>query len=130
MTRPDALTLTTGTTAVLIGAVAEAFATAAFFTLVFFFAAFFLTAFLATDFFFTAFFGTTFFLTDFFLTTFFTGGFFVAVGAGVAECAAGRVDVERENIETIMAALESNFFTPPLSRVHPRILGITRRFNA
>jgi hypothetical protein len=25
-----------------------------------------------------------------------------------------------------MAALESNFFTPPLSRVHPRILGITR----
>jgi hypothetical protein len=25
-----------------------------------------------------------------------------------------------------MAALESNFFTPPLSRVHPSILGITR----
>jgi hypothetical protein len=36
------------------------------------------------------------------------------------------VDAERENTETIMATLESNFFTPPLSRVHPRILGITR----
>jgi hypothetical protein len=36
------------------------------------------------------------------------------------------VDAVRENTETIMAALESNFFTPPLLRVHPRILGITR----
>jgi len=36
----------------------------------------------------------------------------------------------KENTETIMAALERNFFTPPLSRVLPRIFGITRRFNA
>ena len=134
MTRPDTLTVTTGTTSVLEGA--GAVTTAAFFTVVFFFATFFLTAFLTIVFFLATFFLATFFLATFFLvaffligfflTTFFATGFFVALGADVAECAIGSEVAVRENTEMTMAALESNFFTPPLSRVHPRILGITR----
>ncbi len=134
MTRPDTLTVTTGTTSVLEGA--GAVTTAAFFTVVFFFATFFLTAFLTIVFFLATFFLATFFLVTFFLvaffligfslTTFFATGFFVALGADVAECAIGSEVAVRENTEMTMAALESNFFTPPLSRVHPRILGITR----
>ena len=129
MTRPDTLTVTTGTTSVLEGA--GAVTTAAFFTVVFFFATFFLTAFLTIVFFLATFFLVTFFLVaffliGFFLTTFFATGFFVALGADVAECAIGSEVAVRENTEMTMAALESNFFTPPLSRVHPRILGITR----
>ena len=129
MTRPDTLTVTTGTTSVLEGA--GAVTTAAFFTVVFFFATFFLTAFLTIVFFLATFFLVTFFLgafflIGFFLTTFFATGFFVALGADVAECAIGSEVAVRENTEMTMAALESNFFTPPLSRVHPRILGITR----
>ena len=134
MTRPDTLTVTTGTTSVLEGA--GAVTTAAFFTVVFFFATFFLTAFLTIVFFLATFFLATFFLVTFFLvaffligfflTTFFATGFFVALGADVAECATGSEVAVRENTEMTMAALESNFFTPPLSRVHPRILGITR----
>jgi hypothetical protein len=72
------------------------------------------------------FFLVAFFLIGFFLTTFFATGFFVALGADVAECAIGSEVAVRENTEMTMAVLESNFFTPPLSRVHPRILGITR----
>ena len=134
MTRPDTLTVTTGTTSVLEGA--GAVTTAAFFTVVFFFATFFLTAFLTIVFFLATFFLATFFLVTFFLVaffligffliTFFATGFFVALGADVAECAIGSEVAVRENTEMTMAALESNFFTPPLSRVHPRILGITR----
>ena len=124
MTRPDTLTVTTGTTSVLEGA--GAVTTAAFFTVVFFFATFFLTAFLTIVFFLATFFLVAFFLIGFFLTTFFATGFFVALGADVAECAIGSEVAVRENTEMTMAALESNFFTPPLSRVHPRILGITR----
>jgi hypothetical protein len=99
---------------------------AAFFLITFFLTAFFF----ATDFFLITFLGATFFLAAIFLTIFFVAFFLATLGAGVAEYATGSVVAVREKTETIMAALESNFFTPPLSRVHPRILGITRRFNA
>lgn len=79
MTRPDALTVTTGTTSVLTGE--GAFAAAAFLATDFFFIAFFLTA----VFFLIAFLGATFFLAAFFLAIFFAAAFFVTLGAGVAE---------------------------------------------
>ena len=120
ITRPAALTVTTGTTSVLVGE--GAFATEVFLATDFFLAALFLTA----DRFLITFLGATFFLVDFFFKTFFATFFLATLGAGVAEYATGSVDAVRENTETIMAALESNFFTPPLLRVHPRILGITR----
>ena len=120
ITRPAALTVTTGTTSVLVGE--GPFAIEVFLATDFFLAALFLTA----DRFLITFLGATFFLVDFFFKTFFATFFLATLGAGVAEYATGSVDAVRENTETIMAALESNFFTPPLLRVHPRILGITR----